>query len=207
MITGRASSRFMRNRSKLTRSSRTTTRGCSIRSSSTIRGSRGTRLTARICQRRLRRGSSMRLCGSPRRGTPWNGRNDVVWTPNTSPRLSTRPSITGGFETKRGDLQATDSFLVACVAANTGRPGTPSRKSYPQMFEGFAMFLKHTPNARLYIHAHQFGQMDSERSQSITESRSTSSQLSHTTCRPAHTTPSTWLGSTRQRTCFSPLDG
>ena len=60
----------------------------------------------------------------------------------------------------RGHLGATDKFLVACVAANTGRPGTPSRKSYPQMFEGFSMFLEHTPNAVLYIHAHQHGQMD-----------------------------------------------
>ena len=63
-------------------------------------------------------------------------------------------------EQAREHLQASGKYVVACVAANTGRPGTPSRKSYPQIFEGFRMFLDHQPNAVLYIHAHQHGQMD-----------------------------------------------
>lgn len=53
-----------------------------------------------------------------------------------------------------------DRFLVLCVAANTGHAGAPSRKSYPQIFEGFKLFLEHTPDAIMYLHAHQFGQMD-----------------------------------------------
>jgi glycosyltransferase involved in cell wall biosynthesis len=60
----------------------------------------------------------------------------------------------------REHLGAKDKFLVACVAANTGHPGSPSRKSYPQIFEAFALFLKHTPDAVLYVHAHQHGQLD-----------------------------------------------
>ncbi len=60
----------------------------------------------------------------------------------------------------RHDLGAGDRFLVACVAANSGHPASPSRKSYPQIFEGFKLFLKHTPDAMLYIHAHQRGQLD-----------------------------------------------
>lgn len=60
----------------------------------------------------------------------------------------------------RRELGAADRFLVACVAANTGHPGSPSRKSYPQIFEGFKLFLEHTPDAVLYLHAHQNGQLD-----------------------------------------------
>jgi glycosyltransferase involved in cell wall biosynthesis len=60
----------------------------------------------------------------------------------------------------RHHMGADGKFLVACVAANTGHPASPSRKSYPQMFEGFRLFLDHTPDAVLYVHAHQVGQMD-----------------------------------------------
>jgi glycosyltransferase involved in cell wall biosynthesis len=60
----------------------------------------------------------------------------------------------------RSYLKAEDKFLVACVAANTGHPASPSRKSYPQMFEGFRLFLDEMPDAKLYIHAHQHGQFD-----------------------------------------------
>jgi glycosyltransferase involved in cell wall biosynthesis len=60
----------------------------------------------------------------------------------------------------RDALNAHDKFLVCCVAANTGHPASPSRKSYPQIFEGFRLFLDHTPDAVLYLHAHQKGQLD-----------------------------------------------
>ena len=35
-----------------------------------------------------------------------------------------------------------DRYVVACVAANTGHAAAPSRKSYPQIFEAFKMFLE-----------------------------------------------------------------
>lgn len=60
----------------------------------------------------------------------------------------------------RSYLKAEDKFLVVCVAANTGHAASPSRKSYPQIFEGFALFTREVPEARLYIHAHQHGQLD-----------------------------------------------
>ncbi len=60
----------------------------------------------------------------------------------------------------RHDLGADDRFLVACVAANSGHPASPSRKSYPQIFEAFKMFLAKEPDAMLYIHTHQRGQID-----------------------------------------------
>ncbi len=56
-----------------------------------------------------------------------------------------------------------DRFVVGCVAANRGDPAGPSRKSYPQMFEAFAMFLKHEPNASLYVHAQFDGHIQLER--------------------------------------------
>ncbi len=60
----------------------------------------------------------------------------------------------------RREFGAEGRFLVACVAANTGHPGSPSRKSYPQIMEAFKLFLDHQPDAVLYLHAHQKGQMD-----------------------------------------------
>ena len=45
-----------------------------------------------------------------------------------------------------------DAFLVAMVAANKGAPGAPSRKSFPQLFEGFARFAAEHGNAYLYVH-------------------------------------------------------
>ncbi len=61
---------------------------------------------------------------------------------------------------RRQEFGAEDRFLVACVAANTGHPAGPSRKSYPQIFEAFKLFLAEEPDAVLYLHAHQKGQID-----------------------------------------------
>ncbi len=60
----------------------------------------------------------------------------------------------------RENLGATGRYLVACVAANSGHAASPSRKSYPQIFEAFKMFLATDPDAVLYLHAHQKGQID-----------------------------------------------
>ncbi len=60
----------------------------------------------------------------------------------------------------RQDIGCGDRFLVACIAANTGHPASPSRKSYPQIFEAFKLFLAVEPDAVLYLHAHQKGQID-----------------------------------------------
>jgi glycosyltransferase involved in cell wall biosynthesis len=53
-----------------------------------------------------------------------------------------------------------DRFVVACVASNSGHLAGPSRKAYPQIMEGFKLFLEHQPNALLYIHASMKGQID-----------------------------------------------
>ncbi len=60
----------------------------------------------------------------------------------------------------RETLGVTGKYMVACVAANSGHPASPSRKSYPQIFEGFKQFLSHQPNAVLYVHTHQRGQVN-----------------------------------------------
>ena len=50
--------------------------------------------------------------------------------------------------------------LVLMVAANKGAPGAPSRKSFGQAFEGFKLFLEHTPDAVLYVHTIMKGHLD-----------------------------------------------
>jgi glycosyltransferase involved in cell wall biosynthesis len=82
---------------------------------------------------------------------------DAEYVPAAFDGRAYRPK--DGNET-RHHLGATDRFLVICVAANTGHPASPSRKSYPQIFHAFKLFLEHTPDAILYIHAHQKGQID-----------------------------------------------
>jgi len=53
-----------------------------------------------------------------------------------------------------------DAFLVAMIAANKGAPGAPSRKSFPQIFEGFKLFLAERPDAYLYVHTIMQGHLD-----------------------------------------------
>jgi glycosyltransferase involved in cell wall biosynthesis len=48
-----------------------------------------------------------------------------------------------------------DAFVVGMVACNQG--GTPSRKSYPQVFEAFAEFRKRHSDAILYAHCDVIG--------------------------------------------------
>lgn len=45
-----------------------------------------------------------------------------------------------------------DVFAVGMVAVNRG--GVPSRKAWPQNLEGFALFAREHPNARLFLHTY-----------------------------------------------------
>lgn len=56
-----------------------------------------------------------------------------------------------------------DQFIVAVVARNTGRAGGPSRKAFPQLLEGFKLFLDVRPDAFLYLHTLTNGQVDIDR--------------------------------------------
>lgn len=56
-------------------------------------------------------------------------------------------------ETARAGLGiAPETFAVGMVAVNRG--GIPSRKAWPQNLEGFALFAKDHPQARLYLHTY-----------------------------------------------------
>jgi glycosyltransferase involved in cell wall biosynthesis len=68
-----------------------------------------------------------------------------------------------GSDAWREPLGLGDRFIVACVAANSWPKGVPSRKAYPQIFEGFTGLLKHDPDALLYVHAQWNGHIDLHR--------------------------------------------
>ena len=59
-----------------------------------------------------------------------------------------------------GELGLKDRYVVGIVAANRGDPGAPSRKSFPQLFEAFRLFLDKDPDALLYVHSQMFGHIN-----------------------------------------------
>jgi glycosyltransferase involved in cell wall biosynthesis len=54
------------------------------------------------------------------------------------------------------------TFLAVMVAANKGAESAPSRKSFPQVFEGFAQFHKDHPDSFLYVHSQSKSHLDLE---------------------------------------------
>lgn len=51
-------------------------------------------------------------------------------------------------------------FVVAMVAANSGTPDAPSRKSFPQVFQAWQWFVEKHPDSVLYIHAMPQGHLN-----------------------------------------------
>lgn len=55
-----------------------------------------------------------------------------------------------------------DTFVAVMIAANKGADGAPSRKSFPNIIEGFSLFHKENPDSLLYLHTQPKQHLDLE---------------------------------------------
>lgn len=84
-----------------------------------------------------------------------------AYVPASYDGLTYRPHSAAEKAAARKDMGIEDGrFMAMMVAANTGTPDAPSRKSFPQVLQAWKWFLEVEPDALLYLHCRSQGHLD-----------------------------------------------